>query len=90
MPNCKSAEKRLRQSVTRKARNKAIKTTIKTQIKKVLAAAESGDVSSAEDQFKLAAKGLDRAGARNIIHRNAAARQKSRLQRAIKKAKASA
>ena len=90
MPNCKSAEKRLRQNVVRKARNKAIKSSIKTQVKKVLSAAEAGEVATAEEQYKLAAKGLDRAGARNIIHRNAAARQKSRLQRAIKKAKASA
>ena len=87
MPNCKSAEKRLRQNVVRKARNKSVKTAVKTQIKKVLAAAESGDVSAAEDEYKIAAKRLDKAGARNIIHRNAAARQKSRLQRAIKKAK---
>lgn len=88
MPNCKSAEKRLRQNVVRKARNKAIKTAIKTQVKKVLSAAESGELAEAETLYKTAAQRLDRAGARNIIHRNAAARQKSRLQRAIKKAKA--
>ncbi len=88
MPNCKSAEKRLRQTKVRQARSKAIKSAVKTQVKKVLTAVEAGDIAGAEEQYKLAASKLDRAGARNIIHRNAAARKKSRLQNAIKKAKA--
>jgi small subunit ribosomal protein S20 len=87
MPNSKSAEKRLRQTKVRTARIKAVKSAMKTQIKKVLAAASAGDVATAEAEYKLAAKRLDRAGAVNIIHRNAAARQKSRLQRHIKAAK---
>ncbi len=87
MPNSKSAEKRLRQNKVRHARNKATKSAVKTQIKKVVAAVENGDIATAENEFKLAARKLDRAGARNVIHRNAAARQKSRLQHAIKKVK---
>ena len=87
MPNCKSAEKRLRQNKVRQARNKSIKSAVKTQIKKVTTAIEAGDVAGAEDLFKVAAKKLDQAGAKNVIHRNAAARRKSRLQNAIKKAK---
>ena len=87
MPNCKSAEKRLRQTKVRQARNKAIKSAVKTQVKKVISAVEAGDIANAEEEFKLAAKKLDKAGAKNIIHRNAAARKKSRLQKAIKKAK---
>lgn len=87
MPNCKSAEKRLRQTKVRQARNKTIKSAVKTQVKKVIAAVEAGDIANAEEEFKLAAKKLDKAGAKNIIHRNAAARKKSRLQKAIKKAK---
>lgn len=87
MPNNKSAEKRLRQNKVRQARNKSIKTSIKTQIKKVSAALESGDAAAAEEQYKLVAKKLDQAGAKNVIHRNAAARKKSRLQNAIKKVK---
>ncbi len=87
MPNSRSAAKRLRQSEKRNDRNKSIKSAVKTQIKKVLAAAESGNVETAETEFRAAAKKLDRAGANNIIHKNAAARQKSRLQKAIKKAK---
>lgn len=87
MPNNASAEKRLRQSKIRQARNKSIKSAVKTQVKKVLAAADAGDVETAETEYKLAAKKLDRAGRKNIIHKNAAGRKKSRLQKAIKAAK---
>lgn len=87
MPNSKSAAKRLRQNKVRQNRNKAIKSAVKTQIKKVLTAVESGDVAGAEEQFRIAASKLDRAGASKIMHRNTAARKKSRLQHAIKKAK---
>lgn len=88
MPNCESAKKRLRQNVVRRERNKSIKSAVKTQIKKVLAAVEAGDISTAEEQFKLAAKKLDKAGAKGVLHANTAGRKKSRLQRAIKAAKA--
>ncbi|MDB2526063.1 MAG: 30S ribosomal protein S20 [Mariniblastus sp.] len=87
MPNTASASKRLRQTKVRQARNKATKTAMKSQVKKVLSLASEGNVEQAEVEFKLAAKRLDRAGAKGIIHKNAAGRQKSRLQRAIKKAK---
>ncbi|MGB1928080.1 MAG: 30S ribosomal protein S20 [Mariniblastus sp.] len=87
MPNTASASKRLRQTKVRQARNKATKTAMKTQVKKVLSLASEGNVEQAEVEFKVAAKKLDRAGAKGVIHKNAAGRQKSRLQRAIKKAK---
>jgi small subunit ribosomal protein S20 len=60
---------------------------MKTQVKKVLALASEGDVEKAEAEFKIAAKKLDKAGGKGVIHKNAAGRQKSRLQRAIKAAK---
>lgn len=88
MPNSLSAAKRLRQAKVRQARNKAVKSAVKTQIKKVLAAVEAGEIEQAETEFRLAAKRLDRAGAKGVIHRNTAGRQKSRLQKAIKAAKA--
>ena len=87
MPNTASAKKRLKQNVTRRARNRAVKSTIRTQIKKVIAAVSGGDLAAAEQAYRQTARLLDRAGARNIIHRNTASRQKSRLQRLIKKAK---
>ena len=87
MPNTASASKRLRQTKVRQARNKTIKTAMKTQLKKVLTLVSEGDVEKAEVEFKLAAKTLDRAGTKGVIHKNAAGRQKSRLQRAIRIAK---
>lgn len=60
---------------------------MKTQIKKVHAAVEAGDFEAAEKEFLAAAKKLDRAGANKVIHRNTAARYKSRLQQRIRKAK---
>ena len=87
MPNTRSASKRLRQDKVRTARNKSIKSSMKTQIKKVINAAQSGNIEAAETEYRLAAKNLDRAGGKSIIHKNVSARQKSRLQRIIKSAK---
>lgn len=90
MPNTRSAAKRLRQSQALHIRNKSIKSAMKTQIKTVLAAVKDGDFEKADAEFRAAAKKLDRAGAKRIIHPNNAGRRKSRLAAAIKKAKASA
>lgn len=84
MPNSRSAKKRLRQNVVRRARNRSIKRAVRGQCRKVREAVADGDPDRAEAEFRLAAKRLDRAGARNIIHRNAAARLKSRLSAKIK------
>jgi small subunit ribosomal protein S20 len=89
MPNNASAKKRLRQNVVRQARNKAIKSAMRTQVKKVRVAVTAGDVETAEKEFRVAAKKLDRAGAKGIIHANTAGRYKSRLSQMIRKAKAS-
>lgn len=56
-------------------------------MKRVLTAANEGDIAQADAAYKEAAVRLDRAGSRGIIHPNATARYKSRLQRAIKRAK---
>jgi len=88
MPNTKSANKRLRQNIARRLRNRSIKQAARTQCRKVREAVEAGDAELAEAEFRLAAKKLDRAGARNIIHENAAARTKSRLSAKIKALKA--
>jgi small subunit ribosomal protein S20 len=87
MPNTKSTAKRLRQDEVRKARNRSVKSALKTQVKKVASAVQEGDLEKAEAQFRLAAKKLDQAGAKNVMHKNAVARKKSRLQRMIVKAK---
>ena len=90
MPNSPSAKKRLRQSIERKDRNKAVKSALRSQIKKVRQAVQSGNVAVAETELRGAARRLDRAGAAGVIHRNAAARTKSRLQHLIRKAKQAA
>ncbi len=90
MPNSRSAAKRLRQNAVRKERNKSIKSAMKTQIKSVMTAISEGDLEKADTEFRAAAKRLDRAGAKGIIHRNTASRKKSRISAAIRKAKATA
>ncbi len=88
MPTTKSAKKRHRQSLERRAVNRATKSSIKTQIRKVREAVTAGDATKADAEFRLAATKLDRAGAKRVIHPNAAARTKSRLQHMMKAAKA--
>ena len=87
MPNTKSAKKRLKQSEGRRLRNRGVRSTLKSQIKKVRDAVEAKDVPKAEAEARLTATKLDRAAARKVIHPNAAARTKSRLQSLIKTAK---
>lgn len=55
-----------------------------------MAAVSEGDFDKADKEFRVAAKKLDRAGAKGIIHRNTASRKKSRISAAIRKAKATA
>ena len=88
MPNIKSAEKRNRQDIVRRERNRSAKRELRTLCKHVRDAASAGDAAKAEAELRVAAKKLDRAGARKIIHPNAAARTKSRLSAAVKAAKA--
>jgi small subunit ribosomal protein S20 len=87
MPTTKSAKKRLRQSLERRAKNRASKSAVKTQVRKVRRAVAAGDLALAETEFRQAAKKLDRAGLKRVIHPNAAARTKSRLSHLIKAAK---
>lgn len=88
MPNTKSAKKRLRQDLERRERNRAAKSSVKTQIKKVISALRDGKIDVAETEYRAAASHLDRAAGKGVIHKNNAARRKSRLQAVIKAAKA--
>jgi small subunit ribosomal protein S20 len=88
MPHTKSAKKHLRQTEKRRLRNRTTKSTIKTQIKKVLATAEGGTAEELQTQYNLAAKKLDRAAAKRVIHPNLAARKKSQLARLLNQKKA--
>ena len=87
MPNTASAKKRLRQNVVLRDRNRAIKSVVRKRVREVREAVAEGDLAKADEAYRVAAKHLDRAGARRVIHPNAASRYKSRLQRLIKSAK---
>jgi small subunit ribosomal protein S20 len=86
MPNTKSAAKRLRQNIKRRARNRAVKHTVKTHYKRVLAAIQKGDLQLAQEEFRLAVKKIDQAAAKGVIHKNKAARLKSRLAQKLSQA----
>ena len=83
----KSAAKRLRQSLERRDRNRAVRRSLRTQCRKVREAVAAGDAPKAESELRLAATKLDRAATRGTIHPNSAARTKSRLSAAIKSLK---
>lgn len=79
MPNSRSAEKRMRQSEKRRLRNSSIRSRMRTQVKKVASAA---GVSEREElALRGALSAIDKAAKRGVVHRNAAARRKSRLMR---------
>lgn len=84
MPNSASAKKNLRQNDVRRLRNRAAKSTLRTHVKKVRKAIEAKDIEQSEALFRVAAKRLDQAASKNLIHDNVAARTKSRLSKAIK------
>lgn len=89
MPNTDSAKKRLRQNEKRRLHNRTIKSTMRSQIRRVHEAVKAGDAEKAHVEFRVATKRLDRAASKNLIHKNAAARTKSRLSKMIKGVSAS-
>lgn len=78
MPNNKQAKKRMRQDEERRLHNKAIKSSMRSAMRKVL---EADSKDAAQEAMPLATKRIDKAAKTNIIHDNAAARYKSRLER---------
>jgi small subunit ribosomal protein S20 len=78
MANIKSQKKRNRQNEKRRIRNKGVRSELKTRVKVAQTAIAGGD-SNAEEQVRVAQKRLDKAGAKGVIHKNAAARRTSRL-----------
>lgn len=82
MANTKASKKDLRQSGRRRARTLGTKSALKTYVKKVRVAAGSTDAAGAVDALKAAVSALDKAAERKIIHKNQAARRKSRIAKA--------
>ena len=78
MANIKSQIKRNRQNEKARLRNKAVRSELRTRTKAAVAAAEAG-ADDADERLRLAIKQIDKAAAKGVIHKNAAARQKSRL-----------
>lgn len=80
MPRIKSAKKRMRQTRAHTSRNRTQRSQLRTAIKRVRSA---GTAEDARKAYAEAVRIIDRAGRKNLIHRNAAARQKSRLAKAV-------
>lgn len=83
MAHTKSQQKRNRQTVVRAARNKAIRSELKTRAKTALAAAETGDAAATADALRLAQKRIDQAVAKGVLKKNTASRRKSNLARCV-------
>jgi small subunit ribosomal protein S20 len=79
MPNHKSAEKRVRQSERRRLINRNNRTKLRTSIKKLRVALEGGDAKEAGGLLPITVSEIDKAVKKGALHRNAAARHKSRL-----------
>ena len=82
MPNIKSAKKRVKVIVTKTARNKAINSALKTEIKKANTAIDTNTENKAE-AVRVAIKAIDKAAAKGVLHKNTAARKKSSLARKL-------
>lgn len=79
MANHESAEKRNRQSLKRTARNRHIRTTVRSSVKRVRAAIAAGDAAAAKEALPSAVKRIDMAVSKGIYHRNTGSRYISRL-----------
>jgi small subunit ribosomal protein S20 len=79
LANSKSAEKRIRVAERRRQRNRPYRTAARTFVKKAELAIRSGDAQAAAEAVRAAISMLDRVAGKGIIHKNNAARRKSRL-----------
>jgi len=86
LANIKSAQKRIRVAAKRQARNKHIKTSTKTAIKKLTTAVGAGDASNTNAMLVQAIAAIDKAASKGVYHKNTAARKKSRLTKMVNKA----
>lgn len=90
MPNTQSAKKRVRQTARRRAVNRWRKDRIREQVKSFLKAVHDNDVNTAEAEYRKTCGLLDKVATTSTLHRNAAARRKSRLARRLNALKKSA
>ncbi len=85
MANIKSAKKRIEVAQIRTDRNKAVKSGVKTAMKKVFAAVEAGDKETAKTELTNATKAIEMAASKGVYHKNNVARKVSRLSKAVNK-----
>ncbi|HVC48896.1 MAG TPA: 30S ribosomal protein S20 [Burkholderiales bacterium] len=84
MANSAQARKRARQSLKQRAHNASLRSTLRTAIKKVTKAIASGDKTAAQSVYRESVSIIDKIADKKIIHKNKAARHKTRLNSAIK------
>ena len=85
MPNTKSAAEAMRQSKRRREFNLKIKDAVREAIKEVRKLIKNGDKNAASEAMRKAMSALDKAAKKNVLHKNTAARKKSRLAKALAK-----
>lgn len=83
MANTKSAEKRNRQNIKARERNRAHRSTLRTAIKKLRAAVSSGDAAKAQELLPATLGVIDKTAQKKVIHTNTASRYKSRLAKKV-------
>lgn len=83
MANHASAKKRVRQTLKRTLRNRHVRTTVRTYVKRVRAAVEAGDSAQAGAALALAVRHIDRAVSKGVFHRKTGSRYISRLSRQV-------
>ncbi len=79
MANTRSAEKAMRVSDRNRTRNRIVRTTARTQVRKAVSVVETSDAAASEQSVREAIRALDKAAAKGIIKKNNAARRKARL-----------
>ncbi len=83
MPNIKSSERSVKTDALRRSRNFPVKSVLKTAAKKFVESVEAGKADEAKTLLVEATSTIDKAAAKGVIHKNAAARKKSRLARRL-------
>jgi small subunit ribosomal protein S20 len=83
MANIKSAEKRILQNERRRERNRAFRSRMRTAVKRLRTAIDGGDAEAAKELLPPTLQVIDETAQKGIVHRNTAARSKSRLTKAV-------
>lgn len=86
MANVKSAIKSIRQDAKKTARNRPVRSSLKTYVKSAVSTITLGDEETSQESVRIAISKLDKAAQKGIIHKNQAARRKSRLVKKLNKA----